>query len=225
MSTSPPAVGATTPPPPLQPHGTHLPGPSDLHAVPAPMPMPIPAPSATNGNGHPTLDNALAQVTAHVNAHANSHAHDVNGNVNNARAPPAPPVAAAPVPTNAPSPAFVKKGAAAGGSKAKKPIDATENAKLVAARLVQLETEHAGEKDQEAEIGRCLLPSASCLGGCESSICGLCLSYLHGIYVCGGPVASAGRALSGKPCSTRSCLIYDKLDDAHSCMRVLQMAL
>jgi hypothetical protein len=35
----------------------------------------------------------------------------------------------------------------------KKPVDSGEASKLVAARISQLEQEHAGEKDQEAEIG------------------------------------------------------------------------
>lgn len=39
------------------------------------------------------------------------------------------------------------------GKQQKKPVDSGEASKLLAARISQLEQEHAGEKDQEAEIG------------------------------------------------------------------------
>lgn len=63
------------------------------------------------------------------------------------RPPPAPPAVPAAATPN-------KK-----GGKAKKPIDSTETSKLLAQRISQLEHDAAGEKDQEVEIGACLLPS------------------------------------------------------------------
>lgn len=64
------------------------------------------------------------------------------------RPPPAPPSAAA-TPNS-------KK---AGAGKSKKPIDSTETSKLLATRIAQLEHDQAGDKDQAAEIGACLLSS------------------------------------------------------------------
>lgn len=66
------------------------------------------------------------------------------------RPPPAPPVAPAGVPS-----ANNKKG----GGKAAKKMDSSETSKLLAQRISQLEHDAAGEKDQEAEIGACLLSS------------------------------------------------------------------
>ncbi len=45
-------------------------------------------------------------------------------------------------------------------AKAKKAADPNETSKLLAAKISQLESDAAGEKDQEAEIGRwrCLYP-------------------------------------------------------------------
>jgi len=40
--------------------------------------------------------------------------------------------------------------------KQKKAAEPNESAKLIAARISQLEMDEAGEKDQEAEIGACL---------------------------------------------------------------------
>lgn len=38
-------------------------------------------------------------------------------------------------------------------------MDSTETSKLLATRIAQLEHDQAGDKDQAAEIGACLLPS------------------------------------------------------------------
>lgn len=65
------------------------------------------------------------------------------------RPPPAPPASASAPPNS-------KK---AGAAKSKKPIDSTETSKLLATRIAQLEHDQAGDKDQAAEIGACLLPS------------------------------------------------------------------
>lgn len=64
------------------------------------------------------------------------------------RPPPAPPSAAA-TPNS-------KK---AGTGKSKKPMDSNETSKLLATRIAQLEHDQAGDKDQAAEIGACLLSS------------------------------------------------------------------
>lgn len=66
------------------------------------------------------------------------------------RPPPAPPVAPAAAPSG-----NSKKG----GGKAAKKMDSNETSKLLAQRISQLEHDAAGEKDQEAEIGACLLSS------------------------------------------------------------------
>lgn len=89
------------------------------------------------------------------NGSTTAHHDDVlspNGNhlTQEPRPPPAPPVAATPG----------KK-----GGKAKKPIDSTETSKLLAQRISQLEHDAAGEKDQEAEIGACLLFFLGAVGG------------------------------------------------------------
>lgn len=91
------------------------------------------ATSATRPNGSTTAhhDDALSPNGTHLTQEP--------------RPPPAPPVAATPT----------KK-----GGKAKKPIDSTETSKLLAQRISQLEHDAAGEKDQEAEIGACLLFSS-----------------------------------------------------------------
>ncbi|KAI9766753.1 MAG: hypothetical protein M1835_004267 [Candelina submexicana] len=74
-------------------------------------------------------------VDATINGHGNLASADLNGS--NPAPPPAP---AAPVP---------KKG------KGKKAADPNETSKLLAAKISQLESDAAGEKDQEAEIGGC----------------------------------------------------------------------
>ena len=58
-------------------------------------------------------------------------------------------------PAPAPAPASLKKGK---GKKEK--IGADETSKLLAAKISELEQNAAGEKDQEAEIGRWTTPAA-----------------------------------------------------------------
>lgn len=87
---------------------------------------PRPATPLTNGAGSPP-----APDPALANGHA-AHNHET-------RPAPAPPTTMG-----------GKKG------KQKKAAEPNESAKLIAARISQLEMDEAGEKDQEAEIGACL---------------------------------------------------------------------
>ena len=62
------------------------------------------------------------------------------------------PVAPAPVPAPAPA-APAASSSKSKGKGGKKLVDSAEASKLLAARISQLEQEHVGEKEQEAEIG------------------------------------------------------------------------
>lgn len=96
----------------------------------------------------------LASVphTNGTSAHAHAHAHAPDDCLPNGHHVPVqePRPAPTPTPNMASNPAG-KKG------KGKKTLDSNEASKLVAARISQLEVDTAAEKEQEAEIGRCIL--------------------------------------------------------------------
>lgn len=107
-------------------------------SAPATSPTPNPAPFAANGP---------AQVTNDAPTTNGSHAAATLGS-QEPRPPPAPP-------SNIPNPNSKKPGSA----KNKKPVDSNETSKLLASRIAQLEIDQAGNNEQAAEIGACLLPS------------------------------------------------------------------
>lgn len=92
-------------------------------------------------------------LAPHANGSTEANPVTTNGNhvlSQEPRPPPAPPVA----PAAAPGASSKKV-----GGKAAKKMDSNETSKLLAQRISQLEHDAAGEKDQEAEIGACLLSS------------------------------------------------------------------
>lgn len=83
--------------------------------------------------------NSTSSTSARPSPNGNINSEYVNGQGNLPEAPAA---------TAGPAPSTNKKG------KSKKAADPNETSKLLAAKINQLEHDAAGEKDQEAEIGR-----------------------------------------------------------------------
>lgn len=115
------------------------------------------APLAPQAQATPTANSSTSPESAAVpvvTTNGNHHHHVLS---QEPRPPPAPPVA--PAVGSAPHPHANNKKGNGGGKAAKKPLDQNETMKLMAQRISQLEHDAAGEKDQEAEIGACLLSS------------------------------------------------------------------